>query len=329
MKLTLFNSKPYDIASFNQANVALDHVLVFVDTPLNNESAHLAKDSAAICVFVNDSVDKDLLVQLYSQGVRFITLRCAGYNNIDITAAHELGIRVSNVPAYSPHAVAEHALALILALNRHLIEADKRVHSGNFSLPGLKGFDLHGKTAGVIGAGRIGAILACSLQALGMRVLAVDPLENPDCCSKGIEYVDMDTLLAQSDVISLHCPLTADSCHLIGATEISKMKEGVMLINTSRGAVLNTDATINGLRSGKIGYLGIDVYEHEKDIFFQDLSGSGFKDAQLTELLSMPSVLITPHQAFFTAEALENIAHTTLSNLTEFEHGKLLTHEIH
>ena len=328
MKLAIFNSKSYDIESFNKVNAANQHDLVFIDEPLNSETTLLAKGAPAICIFVNDPVDADMLKQLYDQGTRLIVLRCAGYNNVDLVAAQELGIQVANVPAYSPHAVAEHALALILALNRHMLEAQQRVRAANFSLNGLKGFDLYGKTAGIIGTGHIGAILACTLQALGMRVLATDPLENPECCHQGIEYVELDSLLSQSDVISLHCPLTADSCHLINAKEIAHMKRGVMLINTSRGGVLNTDAVIDGLKSGKIGYLGIDVYEHEQNIFFNDLSKEGINDDNLKSLLSLPNVLVTPHQAFFTEEALENIATTTLASLTEFEQGLPLSHMI-
>lgn len=328
MKLALFNSKPYDIESFNKANQYLQHDLQFIEAPLNSETARLARGTPAICIFVNDMVDELLLQQLYDQGVRLVLLRCAGYNNVNIAAAGKIGIQVANVPAYSPHAVAEHALGLIFALNRHLIEADHRVRTSNFSLQGLKGFDLHGKTAGVIGTGRIGAIVACSLQAMGMRVLATDPVENPACCNQGVQYVDLDTLLVESDIISLHCPLTDDSCYLIGETEINKMKQGVMIINTSRGAVLKTQAIIKGLESGKIGYLGIDVYEKEKDLFFRDLSGTGYEDDLFKTLLTFPNVLITPHQAFFTNEALDNIAMTTLGTLNEFEHGQLLSHEI-
>lgn len=328
MKLVLFNSKPYDIESFNKANLGKKHDLVFIDAPLNNESALHVADVSAICVFVNDVVDIDILKQLYAQGIRLIILRCAGYNNVDIAAAQALGIQVTNVPAYSPHAVAEHTLGLILALTRHIPEAHQRVHAGNFSLEGLKGFDLYGKTAGIIGTGRIGAIVACVLQALGMRVQATDPLENPECCNQGIQYVDLATLLSQADVISLHCPLTAESGYLINAAEITKMKSGVMLINTSRGGVLNTQAVIDGLKSGQIGYLGMDVYEQEQHLFFRDLSCKGFDDENLKSLLALPNVLITPHQAFFTAEALENIASSTLTSLTEFEQGQPLTYEI-
>ena len=328
MKLVLFNSKPYDIESFNKVNVGKEHDLVFIDAPLNKESALHVADVSAICVFFNDVVDIDMLKQLYAQGIRLILLRCAGYNIVDIAAAQALGIQVTNVPAYSPHAVAEHTLGLILALTRHIPEAHQRVHAGNFSLEGLKGFDLYGKTAGIIGTGRIGAIVARVLQSLGMRVQATDPLENPECCNQGIQYVDLDTLLSQADVISLHCPLTAGSEYLINAAEITKMKPGVMLINTSRGGVLNTKAVIDGLKSGQIAYLGMDVYEQEQHLFFRDLSGKGFDDDNLKSLLALPNVLITPHQAFFTAEALENIASSTLTSLTEFEKGQPLTYKI-
>lgn len=328
MKLVLFNSKPCDIESFNKVNVGKEHDFVFIDAPLNKETALHVADVSAICVFVNDVVDIDILKQLYAQGIRLIILRCAGYNNVDIAAAQALGIQVTNVPAYSPHAVAEHTIGLILALTRHIPEAHQRVHAGNFALEGLKGFELYGKTAGIIGTGRIGAIVACILQSFGMRVQATDPLQNPECCNQGIQYVDLDTLLSQADVISLHCPLTAESGHLINATEITKMKPGVMLINTSRGGVLNTQAVIDGLKSGQIGYLGMDVYEQEQHLFFRDLSSKGFDDDNLKSLLALPNVLITPHQAFFTTEALENIASASLTSLTEFEKGQPLTYKI-
>ncbi len=320
MQLTLFNTKPYDIASFNLANVNATHELVFIEQPLHLETAHLASNAIAICVFVNDVVDKRVLEQLFKQGVRLICLRCAGYNNVDIASAQALGMHVVNVPAYSPYAVAEHALGLMLALNRHIPEANNRVHSGNFAINGLKGFDMHGKTAGIIGTGRIGALVACSLQALGMRVLAVDPIQNSECCNQSVEYVDMDTLLSLSDVISLHCPYTAENCHLINAGAISKMKHGVMLVNTSRGGLLDTQAAIDGLRSGQIGYLGLDVYEREQNLFFQDLSNQDIDDADFKTLLTFPNVLITPHQAFFTEEALTNIADTTLASLRKINH---------
>ncbi len=328
MKLALFNAKRYDIESFNQANVSAAHELIFIEQPLQLKTARLASDAIAICIFVNDVVDSPLLEQLFKQGVRLICLRCAGYNNVDIAAAQALGIHVVHVPAYSPYAVAEHTLGLMLALNRHIPEANSRVHNGNFTINGLKGFDMHGKTAGIIGTGRIGALVACSLQALGMRVLAVDPIQNSACCNQSIEYVDMDTLLSLSDVISLHCPYTAENCHLINAEAISKMKKGVMIINTSRGGLLDTQAAIDGLRSGQIGYLGLDVYEREQNLFFQDLSDKEIDDADFKMLLSFPNVLITPHQAFFTAEAINNIASATLFSLSCFEKNEPLSNAI-
>ncbi len=328
MKLILFNAQPYDIEAFNQSNTATGHELVFIKQPLCMETVQLANGATAICVFVNDVVDSSLLAQLFKQGVRLICLRCAGYNNVDIAAACALGIHVVNVPAYSPYAVAEHTLGLMLALNRHIPEADNRVHAGNFSISGLQGFDMHGKTAGIIGTGRIGALVACSLQALGMQVLAVDPIQDSECCNQSVEYVNMDTLLSQSDVISLHCPYTAENCHLINATSISKMKHGVMLINTSRGGLLDTQAAIDGVRSGQIGYLGLDVYEREQNLFFQDLSDKEIDDADFKTLLAFPNVLITPHQAFFTAEAMKNIADATLLSLSCFEKNKPLGNEI-
>jgi len=326
MKLSLFSNKSYDQDSFTSANEDSRHELEFIDTQLNLASVEQANGKSAICVFVNDQVDASVLRKLYAQGTRLICLRCAGYNNVDIAEANKLGIKVVNVPAYSPHAVAEHALALILALNRHIPQAYERVHSGNFTLDGLIGFDLNGKTAGIIGTGRIGAIVACTLQSLGIKVLATDPIQNPQCCHQGIEYADLDTILSRSDIISLHCSLTAETCNLIGHDEISKMKPGVMLINTSRGASVNTEAAIEGLESGQIGYLGIDVYEHEQSIFLNAKSKEDYKDALLDKLISLPNVIVTPHQAFFTTEALHNIAVTTLNSLTEFEQGSELSH---
>ncbi len=328
MKLIIFNAKPYDMESFNQANNRGTHELIFIEQPLSQATAHFADKAVSICIFVNDILDSTLLKHLFEKGVRLICLRCAGYNNVDINAARELGMHVVHVPAYSPYAVAEHTLGLMLALNRHIPEANHRVHRGNFSLDGLKGFDMHAKTAGIIGTGRIGALVACSLQALGMRVLAVDPIINKACCEQSVEYVAMETLLSQSDIISLHCPYNEQNCHLINAASISKMKPGVMLINTSRGGLLDTGAAIAGLESGQIGYLGLDVYEREQNLFFQDLSDKGIDDTDLKTLLAFPNVLITPHQAFFTVEAMRNIAEATLASLSEFEKNKPLSYEI-
>lgn len=319
MKIVVFSAKPYDRRFLEKAAAGSDHRLVFVEAGLNADTAVLADAAACVCVFVNDVVDRETLEKLSGMGVRLVALRCAGFNNVDLHAARELGIAVARVPAYSPHAVAEHTIALILALNRNIHRAFNRVREGNFALDGLIGFDLHGKTAGIVGTGQIGAIAGRLLAAFGCTVIAHDVHENPDCLAAGIAYVSRDELFARSDIVSLHCPLTPQTHHMIDAEAIAKMKHGVMIVNTSRGAVIDTRAVLDGLKSGAVGHLALDVYEEESDLFFEDLSNKIIDDDVFARLLTFPNVLITGHQAFLTNEALTNIADTTIANIDAFE----------
>ena len=323
MKIAVFSAKKYDREFLSAANGSR-HELRFFEPHLSEETAGLAAGFEAVCVFVNDQVNAAVIAMLDSLGVRLIALRCAGYNNVDLAAAKKHGVTVVRVPAYSPYAVAEHTIALMLALNRKLHRAYNRVREGNFALDGLVGFDMHGKTVGVIGTGQIGTVVAQILTGFGCPTLAFDPFPNAACRSLGVRYVELNELLAQSDIITLHCPLTPENKHMINAAAIATMKTDVMLINTSRGALLDTIAVIEALKSGKIGYLGLDVYEEEEEIFFEDRSGLILSDDVFARLLTFPNVIITGHQAFFTREALENIAATTMENITRFEQGQAL-----
>ncbi len=327
MNIAFFNSKPYDEEFFKAANKKYQHKLNFLEAKLSSETTRLLNGEKVVCVFVNDSIDKDVLTNLKSQGVLLIALRCAGYNNIDLDAAIEAGIKVVYVPAYSPNAVAEHTICLMLALNRKIYRTFSRVREANFSLDGLLGFDFSGRVAGVIGTGKIGTIVARILIAFGMDVLAYDPIHNPQCEEMGVSYVDKDTLISRSDVITLHCPLTTKTRYFIDSSALSKMKDNVMLINTSRGAILDTCAVIEALKSKKIAYLGLDVYEHESKLFFEDLSCQTIEDDIFEQLMSFSNVLISPHQAFFTSDALTKIADTTLNSIKEFEQGRPLSNE--
>lgn len=318
MRIAVFSTKPYDEEFLGQANRRHGHELTFFEARLAESTASLASGFDAVCVFVHDDLNARVLETLHANGTRAVALRCAGFNNVDLRCAEALGITVMRVPAYSPHAVAEHTLALILALNRGICRAYNRVREGNFLLNGLLGFDLHGRTVGIIGTGRIGAVVAGILKGFGCRLLAHDVKPNPDCLTLGVNYVDLDELYRESDIITLHCPLNNTSFHLIDAQAIARMKDGVMLINTSRGAVIDTQAVIAGLKSRKIGYLGLDVYEQEDDLFFEDLSNHVIQDDVFERLLTFPNVLVTGHQGYFTREALMNIAETTLSNLSCF-----------
>lgn len=328
MNIVFFSTKPYDEDFFESSNQNFGHQLRFLEPRLVSETANLVNDESVVCVFVNDTLDKDVLTKLKDRGVKLIAMRCAGYNNVDVKAAHELGIKVVLVPAYSPNAVAEHTVCLMLGLNRKIHRAYSRVHEGNFSLDGLLGFDFNGRTAGIIGTGKIGSIVAKILLAFGMKVLAYDLVRNPECEKAGVVYVEKEELYSRSDVISLHCPLTSETTHMINESALSMMKDNVMLINTSRGAVLDTCAIIDALKSKKIGYLGMDVYEHESDLFFEDLSCEIIQDDIFERLLSFPNVLVTGHQGFFTSDALKNIADTTLESIAEFEQGQPLTNEV-
>ena len=320
MKVAVFSTKPYDEQFLGQASRdSQEHELVFLEPRLNTTTAALAKGFDAVCVFVNDQVDGAVLGQLAEGGTRAVALRCAGFNNVDLKAAERLGISVVRVPAYSPYAVAEHTVALILTLNRQIHRAYHRIRDGNFALDGLLGFDLRGRTVGVVGTGQIGLEVVRIMRGFGCRVLCYDLHTNPKAQQLGGEYVALDDLFSQADIVSLHCPLTPDTHHLINADAVAKMKQGVMLINTSRGAMVDTAAIIEGLKSGQIGYLGLDVYEEEGDLFFEDLSNIVLKDDVFARLLTFPNVVITGHQAFFTRNALESIARTTLGNLTELE----------
>ena len=327
MKVAVFSTKPYDQKFLTQVNQKYNHELNFLAPSLNSQTAALAREFEAVCVFVNDRLDRSTIKILSEQGVKLIALRCAGYNNVDLKAAQEFEIQVVRVPAYSPYAVAEHAIALILTLNRKIHRAYYRVREGNFALNGLLGFDLHGRTVGIIGTGKIGRITGKILHGFGCQILAYELYPNPEFAKYG-EYVVLEELLSQSDIISLHCPLTPDTHHLIDAEAISLMKPGVMLVNTSRGGLVDTTAIITGLKSRKIGYLALDVYEQEEKIFFEDLSGEIIQDDVFERLLTFPNVIITGHQAFFTQEALNNIAETTLGNITAIAQTSSCDNEI-
>ncbi|MCG7599605.1 2-hydroxyacid dehydrogenase [Halomonas sp. McH1-25] len=325
MRVTVYSAQPYDrqfleevrAAHFAEAGIEWR----FQAATLNAGTVALAKDSEAVCVFVNDVLDAEVLEALAHEGVRAVVLRCAGYNNVDLDAAKRLGLFVARVPAYSPEAVAEHAMALIMTLNRKTHRAYNRVREGNFSLDGLLGSTLHGKTAGVVGTGRIGLVMARLLQGFGCRVLGYDPFPNPAFDTWG-ERVDLDTLLAQADIVSLHCPLTEDTYHLIDAPALARMKPGAMLVNTSRGALIDTQAVIEALKSRQLSALAIDVYEQESELFFHDHSAEFIDDDVFARLMTFPNVLVTGHQGFFTTEALREIAEVTCSNLIAYRQGE-------
>lgn len=328
MKVAVFNTKPYDRQYLEKVNAQFNHELSFFEPHLNNQTTVLAKDFPAVCAFVNDRLDRPILERLAEGGTKLIALRCAGYNNVDLRAAEELNLTVVRVPAYSPYAVAEHTIALILTLNRKIHRAYYRVREGNFSLNGLLGFDLHGSTVGIIGTGKIGRITGQILYGMGCKILAYDPYPNNEFAQNYARYVTSDKLLSQANIITLHCPLTEENYHLIDKRAIDLMKSGVMLINTSRGGLIDTKAVINGLKSKKIGYLALDVYEEEDNLFFKDLSDEVIEDDVFQRLLTFPNVIITGHQAFFTKNALENIAITTLSNISDIEQGKSCPNQI-
>lgn len=328
MQIAVFSTKSYDRQFLNEANIDKQYDIVYFEPRLTLETASLAEGFEVVCVFVNDQLDRLTLKSLARGGTRLIALRCAGFNNVDLIAAAELGIRVVRVPAYSPYAVAEHTLALILALNRKIHRAHNRVRERNFALDGLLGFDLHGRTVGIIGAGQIGQVVARILHGFGCQLLAFDPYPPDALTALGVQYVELPELLARSDIVTLHCPLTPQTHHLINADSLAKMKTGVMLINTSRGALLDTRAVIDALKSGKVGYLGLDVYEEEADLFFENLSDEVIQDDVFMRLLTIPNVLITAHQAFFTRDAIRQIAETTLQNISAFKNEQPLKNEI-
>ena len=327
MKTVVFSTKPYDEEFLLAANNGM-HELVFLETRLSVDTATLAVGAGAVCVFVNDDLGAEVLRRLSSGGVRAIALRSTGFNHVDLDQAKALGITVVRVPTYSPHAVAEHTVALLLALNRKLHRAYNRVRENNFALPGLLGFDVFGRTIGVVGTGAIGAVFANIMIGFGCDVVAVDPYPSDVCVKAGVTYVTRDELFRRSDIVSLHCPLNDTTRHIVDDASLSAMKAGVMILNTSRGALVDTVAVIDALKSGQVGYLGLDVYEEEGPLFFQDLSNTVVGDDTFSRLLTFPNVLITAHQGFFTAEALANIATTTIANLTEVAAGGHLTHEV-
>jgi D-lactate dehydrogenase len=322
-RTVVFDTKPYDREQLELVSTAGEVGWRFMECRLSADTAMAAKDATAVCIFVNDHADRPCLEALKELGVRHIALRCAGFNGVDLVAAKELGLAVTRVPAYSPYAVAEHAVALLLALNRKIPRANNRVHDLNFSLSGLVGFDLHGKTAGIVGTGKIGRIAAQILRGFGMRVLACDPLPSPEWAREyGVEYTDAPILMSESEVISLHTPLTLETHHIIRRETLELMKPGVVLVNVSRGALIDTRALIEALKAGRLGGVALDVYEEEEGVFFEDLSGTILHDDDLARLLTFPNVLITAHQAFLTKEALAEIARVTVANLTAFAGGR-------
>ena len=322
MKVAVFSTKAYDRTFLEAVNKRFGHELSFFSARLVTETTPLAVGYPAVCVFVADDLGREVLKSLKAGGTSVVALRSAGFNNVDLLAAAELGFTVVRVPAYSPHAVAEHTVALMLSLNRKIHRAYARVREGNFSLDGLMGFDFHGRTVGIIGTGQIGLVVAQIMKGFGCRLLGHDVRTNPECESLGMRYCGLDELYEQSDIISLHCPLTPQTHHLIDTQAVARMKPGVMLINTSRGAVVDTRAVIGALKSGKIGSLGLDVYEEEQDVFFEDLSNRVLQDDVLARLLTFSNVVVTGHQAFFTREAMERIAEVTLGNISDVEQGR-------
>jgi D-lactate dehydrogenase len=323
MKIVFFSTQPYDVTFFNLHKDEFGFELVYFESALSRKTASLAENAEAVCVFVNDKLTSEVIDLLGAQGVKIIALRCAGFNNVDLEAAKRNGIKVCRVPAYSPEAVAEHAVAMLLTLNRKTHKAYNRVREQNFSLNGLLGFDVHNKTVGVVGTGNIGKAFCKIMLGFGCKVSAFDVIANKDLEAIGVEFKPLQEVL-QSDIISLHCPLNDQTKHIINDTTIAMMKKGVMLINTSRGGLIDTKAVIQALKSGQIGYLGIDVYEQEEKLFFRDLSSDIIQDDLIQRLMSFPNVLITAHQAFFTEDALSQISTTTLKNIKDFlEKGNL------
>lgn len=329
MKIVFFGTQPYDRESFARAAAGLPFEICYHRSHLNSNNVLLAKGADVVCIFVNDTVDAPTVRGLADLGVRLIALRCAGFNNVDLVAAARAGIPVVRVPAYSPHAVAEHAVALMLSLNRKIHRAYWRTRDGNFSLHGLLGFDMYGKTAGIVGTGKIARELIRILKGFGMEILANDP--HPDeryAADAGIRYVSLEELYRCSDILSLHCPLTDKTRYMIGDVAIGQMKPGVMLINTGRGQLIHTEALIDGLKEQKIGAAGLDVYEEEAGYFYEDTSDCIMDDDVLARLLSFNNVIVTSHQGFFTCEALDNISRTTLRNIVDFAEGRELVNEV-
>ena len=318
MRVIVYSTKPYDRQFLDAANAGR-HELTYLDCRLTVATTALAKGAAGVCLFVNDEANATTMMAFAHMGIRLVVLRAAGFNNVDLAAARARDIAVARVPAYSPHAVAEHTFALILSLVRKIHRAYNRVREGNFSLDGLMGFDLAGKTLGIVGAGNIGSVVARIATGFGCKVLAADPVRRPDCEDKGVRYVSLNELLEQSDIVTLHCPLNEGTRHLIDAAALGRMRTGALLVNTSRGAVVDTHAVISALKREKLGGVAIDVYEEEDALFFEDRSSEPILDDQFARLLTFPNVLVTGHQGFFTVEALTNIAATTIANIDSFE----------
>ncbi len=325
MNIAVFSAKSYDREYLGAANTLTGHTITFWDTRLMSDTAALAKGCEVVCAFVNDRLDAEVITLLAEEGTRLIAMRCAGYNNVDLYAAAARGVTVVNVPSYSPHAVAEHTIALLLTLNRRIHQAHGRVKRGDFTLDGLIGFDLNGKTAGLVGTGRIGTLTGQILQGFGCRVLASDPFPPSEAQAAGFIFCELNELLAQSDIVSLHCPLIPATRHIINAARLALMKRGATLINTSRGALIDTHAAIDALKSGQLGRLGLDVYENEACFFHDDHSESPLPDATLARLIALPNVLLTGHQGFLTHEALTNISETTFQSINDFAAGRPCT----
>lgn len=329
MKVAFFDCHRFERRYFEDANREFLHEISFIEVRLSEDTACLAGGYTAICAFVNDNLNAKVVEALGGSGVRLIALRCAGFNNVDLDAAKAHGMSVVRVPEYSPYAVAEHAVALMLSLNRKIHRAYSRVREGNFTLDGLVGFDLHKKTVGIVGTGRIGGVLARIMNGFGCRLLGYDTNPNPALNEQyGLRYVELTNLLRESDIISLHVPLTPDTRHIIEDNAFNQMKKGAMLINTGRGALIDTRALIRALKSGRIGFAGLDVYEEEENLFFRDFSEQIIPDDTLARLLTFPNVLITSHQGFLTQEALDKIARTTLQSISDFQQGRPLLNQV-
>lgn len=329
MKVAFFDAHKFEKKYFEKANIRFGHEITYFETRLTEQTASLAKEFNCACCFVNDILDKEALCKLKCENFRLIALRSAGFNNVNLKETKRLGLTVVRVPSYSPHAVAEHTIGLILALNRKIHKAYARTRDWNFSLDGLVGFDLHGKTVGVIGTGKIGAVFSKIMKGFGCRVLAFDLIQNQKLIGdRVVDYVSLDELYRKSDIVSLHVPLVSETNHLIDFAALKKMKPGVILVNTSRGALINTSALVEGLKSGHIGGSALDVYEEEEEVFFHDHSSDVLQDDVLARLMTFPNVIMTSHQGFLTEEALRNIAEVTLQNISEFESGGPLSNEV-
>jgi len=328
VRVAFFSAHAFDRQYFDEANAGAGHHLEYFETRLTPATASLAAGYPAVCAFVNDCLNGGVLTAIASGGTRLVALRSAGFNHVDLEKARQLGLTVARVPAYSPHAVAEHTVALMLALNRKIHKAYARVRDANFSLDGLVGFDVHGRTVGIVGTGKIGTVVAQILRGFGARLVAFDIAPTEECRALGVEYLPLEDVWKRSDIITLHTPLTDRTRHMVDAAAIERMKPGVMIVNTGRGALIDTRAVIDGLKKGRVGYLGLDVYEEEEGVFFEDLSWRGVQDDLLARLLTFPNVLVTAHQGFFTHEALQAIARTTLANISAFEQGRRSGNEL-